>query len=90
MFPSSCLNDADCCHHNTNPDASEGMLTHKQLGHLLQKCNKCNMKLIPLNKYSVSTVATDGLVLKHQGISSQSAEYAPRGYAPMQLRLFMG
>ena len=32
------------------------------------------MKLVQYNEYLVSTVDTDGLVLKHQGISSYSAE----------------
>ena len=34
------------------------------------------MKLYKYNEYSISTVATDGLVLQHQGISSHSADYA--------------
>ena len=38
------------------------------------------VKLAYHNKYSVSTVDTDGLVLKHQAISSHSAEYAPVRY----------
>ena len=42
------------------------------------------MKLIQYNGYSVSTVDTDGLVLKHQGISSYSTEYAL-----MHFQLFM-
>ena len=33
------------------------------------------MKLMKCNRYLVSTIDTDGLVLQHQGISSQSAEY---------------
>ena len=36
------------------------------------------------NAYLVSTVDTDGLVLKHQSISSYSAEYTP-----MHFQLFM-
>ena len=35
------------------------------------------MKLVQYNKCSVSIVATDGLVLQHQGISSHSADYTP-------------
>ena len=35
------------------------------------------MKLFQYNEYFISTVDTDALVLKHQGISSHSAEYAP-------------
>ena len=35
------------------------------------------MKLVQYNEYLVSIVDTDGLVLKHQAISSYSAEYAP-------------
>ena len=43
-------------------------------------------KLIQYNEYLVSTVGTDALVLiKHQGISSYSAEYTPIGF-----QLFMG
>ena len=38
-----------------------------------------------MNIYLVSTVDTDGLVLKHQGISSCSAEYTS-----MHFQLFMG
>ena len=38
------------------------------------------MKLIQCNEYSISTVDTDGLVLKHLGISSHSAEYALMGF----------
>ena len=34
------------------------------------------MKLVQYNKCLVSTVATDDLVLKHQVISSHSADYA--------------
>ena len=42
------------------------------------------VKLVQYNGYSISTVDTDGLVLKHQGISSYSAEYAP-----MHFKLFI-
>ena len=35
------------------------------------------MKLVQYNEYLISIVDTDGLVLKHQGISSHSADYAP-------------
>ena len=35
------------------------------------------MKLAQYNECLVSIVDTDGLVLWHQGISSNSAEYAP-------------
>ena len=35
------------------------------------------MKLVEWNKYLISIVDTDGLVLQHQGISSHSADYAP-------------
>ena len=35
------------------------------------------MKLVQYNKHFTSTVATDALVLKHQAISSYSAEYTP-------------
>ena len=42
------------------------------------------MKLVQYNEYLVSTVATDGLVLQHQGISSYRVEYAP-----MYFQLFM-
>ena len=35
------------------------------------------MKLVHYNKSQVSIVATDGLVLQHQDISSHSADYAP-------------
>ena len=35
------------------------------------------MKLVQYNEYLVSIVDTDGLVLKHQDISSHSAEYTP-------------
>ena len=34
------------------------------------------MDLVQYNEYSVNTVGIYGLVLKHQGISSHSAEYA--------------
>ena len=43
------------------------------------------MKLGKYNDYSVSTVDTDALVLKHQGISSHSADYIS-----MWLPQFMG
>ena len=42
------------------------------------------MKLVQYIAYVVRTVDTDALVLKHQGISSHSAEYAP-----MCFQLFM-
>ena len=35
------------------------------------------MELFQYNKYLVRIVDIDGLVLKHQGISSYSAEYTP-------------
>ena len=35
------------------------------------------MKLAQYNKCLVSIVDTDGMVLKHQGISSHSADYVP-------------
>ena len=38
------------------------------------------MKLVQNKEFSVSPVVTDALVLKHQGISSYRAEYAPRSY----------
>ena len=44
------------------------------------------MRLIKYNEYSVSTVATDGLVLKHQAISNHSADYVVH----MCFQLFMG
>ena len=37
------------------------------------------------NEYLISTIDTDGLVLKHQAISSRIAEYEP-----MPSQLFMG
>ena len=43
------------------------------------------MELVQYNEYPVRPVDTDDLVLKHQGISSYSA-----GYAPMCFPLFMG
>ena len=43
------------------------------------------MKLIQHSEYSGSTVDTDGLVLQHQGISSNSAEYVR-----MNFPCFMG
>ena len=36
------------------------------------------MKLVQYNEYVVGIVATDGLVLKHQAISSHSADYTSR------------
>ena len=42
------------------------------------------MKLDKYNEYLVSTVATDGLVLQHQGISSHSVDYTF-----IQFQLFM-
>ena len=64
------------------------MLTLKWLGHFFQNvisfsdavhlmCNIFYMKLVLYNESLVSTVATDALVLKHQGINSLSADYAP-------------
>ena len=38
------------------------------------------MKLVQYNECLVSIVDTDGLVLKHQAISSRSADYAPRRF----------
>ena len=35
------------------------------------------MKLVQYNDCLVSIVDTDGLLLKHQGIGSQSSDYAP-------------
>ena len=43
------------------------------------------MKSVQYNEYLVSTVDTDGLVLKHQAISSHCADNAP-----MHFQLFMG
>ena len=43
------------------------------------------MQLVQYDEYLVSTVATDGLVLLHQGISSYSDEEAPTHF-----QLFMG
>ena len=40
------------------------------------------MKMVKRNTYLVSTVATDALVLKHQGISSHSAQYAFEHFRP--------
>ena len=42
-------------------------------------------RLVPYNEYLVSTEDTDGPVLKHQGISRNSAEKAP-----MCFQSFMG
>ena len=42
------------------------------------------MKLVQHIEYLVSTVDTDDLVLRHQGISIHSAEYAP-----VHFQLFM-
>ena len=64
------------------------MLTLKWLGHFFQNvisfsdavhlmCNIFYMKLVLYNESLVSIVATDALVLKHQGINSHSADYAP-------------
>ena len=38
------------------------------------------MKLVQYDECLVSIVDTDGLVLKHQGISSHSADYAPMDF----------
>ena len=35
------------------------------------------MKPVQYNERLISVVDTDGLMLKHQGISSHSADYAP-------------
>ena len=35
------------------------------------------MNMVQYNEYVISTVATDGLVLQHQGSSSHSTEYVP-------------
>ena len=35
------------------------------------------MKLVQYNECLISSVDTDSLVLKHKGISSYSADYAP-------------
>ena len=35
------------------------------------------MKSIQHNKYLVTTVATDGLVLQHDGINSHTAKHSP-------------
>ena len=43
------------------------------------------MKLIQYYEYSGSTVGTNGLVLKHQGISSYNAVCKP-----VRFQLFMG
>ena len=43
------------------------------------------MKLVQYNECLVNIVHTDGLMLKHQGISSHSADYAP-----MHLPVFKG
>ena len=37
----------------------------------------CGTKLVQHNEYFISIVNADALVLMHQGISSQSAVYAP-------------
>ena len=34
------------------------------------------MKLVQCNEYLIITLVTDGLVIQHQGASSNSAEYA--------------
>ena len=39
------------------------------------------MKLVQYNEYLVTSVAADGLVLLHVGISSYSAEYAPTHFS---------
>ena len=44
------------------------------------------MQLVQYNWYLVSSVDINGLVLKHQAISSHSAEYAPM----MHFQLFIG
>ena len=44
------------------------------------------MKLGQYNEYCISTVGTDGLVLYHQGISSHSAEYAPRHSSCLEVK----
>ena len=39
------------------------------------------MKLVQYNECLISIVATDGLVLSHQGISSHGADYAPMRFS---------
>ena len=58
------------------------MLSLKQLHHFIQKLiwfadakKKCLYETDPI-QYLVSTADIDGLVLHHQGISSNKAEYA--------------
>ena len=43
------------------------------------------VKVLQYNEHLVSPVDTDGLVLKHQGISSHSADYIPS----MHFQVFM-
>ena len=43
------------------------------------------MNIFECSTYSVSPVGNDGLVLKHQGISSHRAEYTP-----MDFQVFRG
>ena len=43
------------------------------------------MQLVQYNWYLFSAVVTDGLVLKHQGISGYRVEYTAMGF-----QLFMG
>ena len=38
------------------------------------------MKLVKYNECLISIVDTEGLVLKHEGISSHSADYAPKRF----------
>ena len=38
------------------------------------------MKLVQYNECLISIVDADGLVLLHQGISSHSADYAPKHF----------
>ena len=50
--------------------------------------NKYNIyvgKLVQCNRYLISTMATDALVLKHRGISWHCADYAP-----MRFQVFWG
>ena len=52
---------------------------------LQYKCNIYVWNYSQSHQYLVSTVNTDGLVLKHQGISSPRVDYAP-----MHFQLLMG
>ena len=48
------------------------------------------MKLVQCNEYVVSIVATDALVLKHQGISSHSADIASMCYQLVMGEFYCG